>query len=80
MRVQIQKWGNNLALCIPKLLAEEAKISEGTVVDLRIIEEKLVATPTKRKQVTLAQLLTKVTKANLHGEVNVGLSVGRESW
>ncbi len=80
MRVQIQKWGNNLALCIPKLLAEEAKISEGTVVDLRITEGKLVVTPTKRKKVTLSQLLTKVTKSNLHEEVDTGPSVGRESW
>ena len=79
MRVQVQKWGNSLALRIPKPFAEEVEVSEGTVVDLRITEGKLVVTPTKRKKVTLNQLLAKVTKSNLHEEVDTGPSVGRES-
>jgi len=80
MHVQVQKWGNGLALRIPKPIAEKIKISEGTLVDLRVTEGKLVATPTKRKKVTLSQLLTKVTKSNLHEEVDTGSSAGRESW
>ncbi len=80
MHVQVQKWGNGLALRIPKPIAEKIKISEGTFVDLRVTEGELVATPTKRKKVTLRQLLTKVTKSNLHEEVDTGSSAGRESW
>ena len=80
MHVQVQKWGNGLALRIPKPIAEKIKISEGTLVDLRVTEGKLVATPTKRKKVTLSQLLTKVTKSSLHEEVDTGSSAGRESW
>lgn len=80
MRVQVQKWGNSLALRIPKPFAEEVEVSEGTVVDLRITDGKLVVTPTKRRKVTLSQLLAKVTKSNLHEEVDTGPSVGRESW
>lgn len=80
MRVQVQKWGNSLALRIPKPFAEDAAVQEGTVVDLSVSEGKLVAVPTGRSKVTLKKLLAKVTKRNLQGEVDTGPPVGRESW
>jgi antitoxin component of MazEF toxin-antitoxin module len=43
MRVQVQKWGDILALRIPKPFAEEAKVRQGTVVNLSLEEGRLVA-------------------------------------
>jgi antitoxin MazE len=80
MRVQIQKWGNSLALRIPKPFAEEAEVREGTSVDLSLVEGKLVAVPDVKGRYTLKQLLSKVTKDNLHTEVTFGSAVGREGW
>lgn len=80
MRVQIQKWGNSLALRIPKPFAEDAAVKEGTVVDLSVSKGKVVAAPVRKKRTTLKQLLARVKKGNLHGEVDFGPSVGRESW
>ena len=80
MRVQIQKWGNSLALRIPKPFAEEAEVREGTSVDLSLVEGKLVAVPDVKGRYTLKQLLSKVTKDNLHTEVPFGSAVGREGW
>jgi antitoxin MazE len=80
MRVQIQKWGNSLALRIPKPFAEEAEVREGTVVDLSLAGGKLVAVPDVKGRYTLKQLLSKVTKDNLHKEVSIGRAVGREAW
>lgn len=80
MRVQIQKWGNSLALRIPKPFAEEAEVREGTSVDLSLVEGKLVAVPDVKTRYTLKQLLSKVTKSNLHKEVSFGSAVGREGW
>lgn len=80
MRVHIQKWGNSLALRIPKPFAEDTKVKEGTVVDLSVSEGKLVAAPVRKKKATLRQLLAKVNKGNIHCEVDFGPSVGRESW
>ena len=34
MKTTVQKWGNSLALRLPKALAEEAKIREGSKVEL----------------------------------------------
>ena len=80
MRVQIQKWGNSLALRIPKPFAEEAAVREGTVVDLSLTEGKLIAVPATKSRITLRRLLRQVTKDNLHKEVDFGSAAGREAW
>ena len=80
MRVQVQKWGNSLALRIPKPFAEEARVTQGTVVDLSLADGKLIAAPLSRSRFTLTKLLAGVSKDNLHGEVESGVRVGRESW
>lgn len=80
MRVQVRKGGNGLALRIPKPFAEGADVKEGTIVELSISKGKLVAAPVRKKKATLNQLLARVTKGNLHREVDFGPSVGQESW
>lgn len=78
MHVRVQKWGNSLAVRIPKPLAEDAEVKEGTVLNLAVSEGKVVATPVQERKVSLKQLLAKVNKNNLHAEVDFGPSVGRE--
>jgi antitoxin MazE len=80
MHVRVQKWGNSLAVRIPKPLAEDAEVKEGTVLNLALSEGKIVATPVKKKKLSLKQLLTKVTRKNLHAEIDLSRSVGREIW
>jgi antitoxin MazE len=80
MRVRIQKWGNSLALRIPKPFAEEARVRQGSIVDLSMAEGRLVASPLSRSQWTLARLLAGVTRKNLHREADFGRPVGREAW
>ena len=78
MQVRVQKWGSSLAVRIPKPLAEDANVKEGTVLNLAVSEGKVVATPVEGKKLSLKQLLAKVTRKNLHAEVDFGPSVGRE--
>ncbi len=80
MRVHVRKWGNSLALRIPKPLAEEARLKRGTGVDLSVADGKLVAVPVWRVRVTLGELLQGVRKRHLHGEVDFRKPVGREIW
>lgn len=79
VRVKVRKWGNSLALRIPKPFAAEVKVDEGTVLDLSIRDRKLVASPVSRRRYTLRQLLARVTKDNVHAEVDWGAAVGREA-
>jgi antitoxin MazE len=69
-----------LAVRIPEPLAEDAEVREGTLLNLAVSEGKVVATPVERKKHSLKQLLAKVTRKNLHAEVDSGPSVGREIW
>jgi antitoxin MazE len=79
MRTQIQKWGNSLALRIPKSLAVEAGLQEDGVVDLALVEGKLIVTP-QPEHVSLEKLLAGITAGNLHDEQDFGGPVGREVW
>ena len=80
MHVRVQKWGNSLAVRIPKPLAEDAEVKEGTVLNLAVSAGKFVATPVRRRKLSLTQLLAKVNRKNLHAEVEFGFSIGREIW
>ncbi len=80
MRVRVRKWGNSLALRIPKAFAEDTAVREGTTLDLSVSEGRIVAIPIRRKKVRLTQLLDKITDRNLRTEVDTGPRVGRESW
>lgn len=81
MRAKIQKWGNSLALRIPRLLAEESGISNYSVVEISLVEDNLVISPVKEvPSYGLEQLLEQITPDNLHAEVNSGPTVGKEIW
>ncbi len=79
MRTRIQKWGNSLAVRIPKPYAEEAGLRAAGEVELSVErgELRLVAA---RKRWRLDELLVGVTKRRLHGEVATGPAVGHEIW
>ena len=79
MKVKIQKWGNSLAVRIPKSFAVQTEIEQDTIVDLSILEGSIIVKPEKRKpKLTLDELLQKVSAENLHGEVDTGEAVGKE--
>ena len=80
MRSQVHRWGNSLAVRIPKAFAQEVRLDEGTPIDLVVADGRLVLTPVDETGLSLEQLLAGVTDANLHGELDTGPSVGREQW
>ncbi|HXF61707.1 MAG TPA: AbrB/MazE/SpoVT family DNA-binding domain-containing protein [Caldilineaceae bacterium] len=80
MIAQVQKWGNSLALRIPRSLAKELGLEQNSVVEIRQEEGRLILSPVKPSALTLAQLLEQVTPDNLHTEVDTGRQMGREVW
>ena len=78
MQTTICKWGNSLGLRIPRGLAEDAGLAEGSVVELRLEDGRLVAEPLIVEK--LATLLTRVTPKNRHREIFVDSPRGRETW
>ena len=80
MHTKITKWGNSLALRIPKSFALNANLKQNELVDLSIEKERIIITPIHEKEYSLKELLDKVTESNLHGEFDTGGPVGKEIW
>jgi antitoxin MazE len=80
VRVAVRKWGNSLGVRIPKALAEQAGIANGSAIDLVADGNRLVATPIVDAP-TLDDLVAGITPENRHGEVDPPRAqVGREAW
>ena len=79
MRTAVSKWGNSLALRLPRKLAVDAGLSEGTRVELRVADGALVVTPA-RPRYTLSELLAETRPEHAHGEVGWGPPRAEEAW
>ena len=80
MRTQVQKWGNSLALRIPRAFALELGLGADAEVELTLEEGRLVLQPHASREHRLAAFLDRVTPENLHAEIDFGGPVGGESW
>ncbi|HEY5533356.1 MAG TPA: AbrB/MazE/SpoVT family DNA-binding domain-containing protein [Ignavibacteria bacterium] len=78
MTTKIQKWGNSLAIRIPKSFAVAVKIKEGSDVNLKIEENKLVIYKKKNRNLKLEEFLSKVSDKNIHKEFSYGKPRGKE--
>jgi antitoxin MazE len=79
LRARIAKWGNSLGVRIPKAIAQEVGLNEGTSVDLKISGRKLVLAAARREY-SLNELVAAITPKNRHRETSWGSPVGSESW
>lgn len=80
METRVQKWGNSLAVRIPKPIAAQLGLANHSSVKFSLRGTELVITPAKHPDLKLADLLAGVTEDNLHGEIDTGASVGKETW
>jgi antitoxin MazE len=80
MRTKVQRWGNSLAVRIPKIFAEEIGLADDTSVEMRMIKGGLIVEPTSEYAPTLGELLDGVTEENRHDEVATGPAQGKEAW
>ncbi len=80
MNTKIMKWGNSLALRIPKSFAKAINLEEGNDVKIKIEKDNLIVEKEKNKKYDLKSLLAGINKNNIHGEIDTGNSVGKEVW
>lgn len=75
----VAKWGNSLAIRIPKNIAEKINLKEGSAISIDATDKNIVITPQKPRY-TLEQLLTGATSEDFDGEYDWGEPVGEEVW
>ncbi|RPI02769.1 MAG: AbrB/MazE/SpoVT family DNA-binding domain-containing protein [Calditrichaeota bacterium] len=78
METKIQKWGNSLAVRLPKAFAEQTGIENGSNVQISIEDEKIILVPIKDRAKLLDALLEKIDESTVHNEINFGKPVGKE--
>jgi antitoxin MazE len=82
MKVNIQRWGNSLAVRIPAAFARSLGLEQNSQAELSMARDSLVLTPVRKPAARpkLSTLLDRVTPDNVHAETAVGKPTGRESW
>lgn len=80
MKARIQKWGNSLALRIPKTFADEIGLQAESQVEMRLEQGQIILVPFQPAGYSLDDLLAQITDTNRHAEVDTGDPVGNELW
>ena len=78
MEAKIQKWGNSLAVRIPKYLADLASIADGSVVDIKFVNSIIQIEPISPTEYRLDDLLDNINSENIHQEMDFGKAKGKE--
>ena len=79
MKSQIGRWGNSLAIRIPKYIADELDLGVNDEVDCRLEKGQLIIEPVqKMPKYTLAELLSQELESD--PELDWGNPSGAEEW
>lgn len=78
MKTQLSKWGNSLAVSIPKAIVDRARLSEGDPLTVESRQGIILIQPKRRY--CLRDLISKITAKNRHDETEWGVPVGKEIW
>jgi antitoxin MazE len=79
MRTSIAKWGNSLAVRLPRQVAEAANLQEGAEVEITLDDGKLMIVP-QRPRYQLSELLAGYKPKHRHAEQEWGKPKGKEEW
>jgi antitoxin MazE len=80
MKTQLSKWGNSLAVRIPKPVAQAANLKDGDTLDLDVEGPGSVRIRKPKHQPTLEELAARITEENRHNETDWGEPAGGEVW
>ena len=79
MLTTIQRWGNSLAVRIPKPFALQTALEENSEVDIAVEGDRIVVSAAK-KEWKLDDLVSGITRRNSHKEIEWGDRTGGEAW
>jgi len=78
MTTKLAAWGNSLGIRLPKIVAEHASLSEGSLVDFVLKTDGSILI--RPAEPSLKEMMAQVTPENRHEEVDWGAPVGKEIW
>ena len=77
---QLAKWGNSLAVRLPRQIVETARLKEGDPLNLSVGKDGAVVMRPARRKYRLEEFVSRITPRNRHDETDWGGPVGEEIW
>ncbi len=78
MKTTAQKWGNSLAIRVPKSVALQVGLKEQDDLEIEVEDGNVVLKPHVRRVYRLEDLVKEITPMNMHGETDTSPPVGLE--
>jgi len=79
MKIHVVKWGNSLAVRIPRHIAAQAKLKAGDLLEIKASGEGCVGLRRSSRVPTLTRLISEITPENRYGEISTGAEIGKEA-
>ena len=80
MKTTAQKWGNSLAIRVPKSVAVQLGLKAQDDLDIEVRDGNVLLKPHLQRVYRLEDLVKRISPKNVHGEIDTGTPVGREIW
>ena len=80
MYYKIQKWGNSLAIRLPKHITDSVGLKENSRVTISAENETISIKPVPEKMYRLEDLVQAIDEQNVHKETDTDLPQGNEVW
>ncbi|MFP5350789.1 MAG: AbrB/MazE/SpoVT family DNA-binding domain-containing protein [Gammaproteobacteria bacterium] len=83
MKTKAQKWGNSLAVRVPRDIVQAAGIHADDALEVEVVGGKIVLTPAAKSapnRYDLGALVKKIQPRHRYREADFGKPVGREVW
>jgi antitoxin MazE len=78
MEAIVRKWGNSLGIRIPGNMAKEIALQDGSSVDIEGKDGQIIIRP--RNKYILKDMLSNISRDNIHEEVESLGPIGNEIW
>lgn len=79
-QTQLAKWGNSLAVRIPRAIVDEAGLAEGDRLSADVAGDGSIVLRGRRRKYSLDQLVAGIKSSNRHSETGWGAPRGKETW
>ncbi len=81
MTTRIARWGNSLAVRLPRSVVQTARLTDGQTVNLSVADDGTISLqPLQPRRLQLERLVAAITDDNRHEETEWGERMGRETW
>ena len=80
MTTMVRKWGNSMAVRLPRAVVQAVELEEGTPVAIEEKGGRVLLTPMRKLSFSLGSLVRRINAKNRHGSIETEAPRGRETW